>query len=93
MPVEPSELVNLVLLIALVPMVLMAVRRVLPTTPKSVIVAAIAMACAYVFTIVEGFAYPAFFNMLEHASLAVAGLGFVACAVSVRRMLGEGARR
>jgi hypothetical protein len=89
MPIEPSEIVNLVLLVTLAPMVLVAVRRVLPSTPKAIIVATVAMSCAYVLTILEGFVLTDLLNLLEHASLAVAGLAFLASIVSVRRLLAE----
>jgi hypothetical protein len=93
MPFEPSEIVNLVLLITLAPLVLMAVRRVLPVTPKSVYVAVAAMSGAYVFTILEGFAFTDLFNLVEHSCLAVAGVAFLVCVVQVRRVLAEEAAR
>lgn len=93
MPFEPSEIVNLVLLVALVPMVLVAIRRVLPTMPKAIIIAAVAMSCAYVLTILEGFLLTDLLNLLEHAALAVAGVAFLVTIVTVRRALSEEATR
>jgi len=34
------------------------------------------MVCAYIFTIVEGLVFESFFNLLEHAGYAAAGLLF-----------------
>jgi len=93
MPFEPSEIVNLVLLLTLAPMVLVAVRRSLPSMPASVLVAVGAMVSAYVFTILEGFMFTDLFNLIEHASLAVAGIAFFVAIVSVRRMLAREAGR
>ena len=43
------------------------------------------MSLAYVFTVLEGYYAPEFFNTLEHAMYAVSGLAFLTSALEAAR--------
>jgi len=81
MTYQPSEIADLILLIALAPVILGTVRRVSVRWRAAAYVAYAFMAAAYVFTILEGFVYPDLFNLLEHWSLFGAGVSFVVLAI------------
>lgn len=86
MSYQPSEVADLILLIALGPVVIVLVRRILPTFPTAAYVAFGAMLWSYSFTIAEGFASPDLFNVLEHLGYAVAGVAFAVALAQFRRI-------
>lgn len=89
MSYQPSEIADLVLLVALGPVVILLVHRFLPRFPSAGYVAYGAMLCSYVFTIAEAFFYPELLNMFEHLGYAVAGIAFAVVAAQVRRIVGS----
>jgi hypothetical protein len=92
MSYQPSEIADLILLIALGPVIVVSLRRVLPYIPRTAFWALGAMLCGYVFTIAEGFALPDLFNMIEHIAYAVAGIAFLLMALQFARVLSAGSR-
>lgn len=84
---QPSEIADLVLLLALGPIIILSVRRILPEFPKAAYVALGAMLGAYVFTIAEGFVQRDLFDVLEHVSYAVAGVAFVVTVIQFNRIV------
>jgi len=92
MTYQPSEIADLVLALALGPVLVIAVRQVVPRIPKSGALALIAMFGGYVFTIAEGFVLPDLFNAVEHACYAIAGVLFVVMLLQYRRAAHDGGR-
>jgi hypothetical protein len=90
---QPAEIADLILLLALGPVILVSLRRILPTVPSAAYVAFGAMLWSYVFTIAEGFAFPDLFNMFEHIGYAVAGIAFAVLVVQFGRITSSGAER
>jgi len=89
---QPSEIADLILLIALGPVIVVALRRISLDVPWAGFVAFGAMLWSYVFTIAEGFVLPDLFNLFEHLGYAVAGLAFaimLAQFASAMRAMGE----
>jgi hypothetical protein len=74
-------------MLALGPIVLLSVRRILPTMPKASYFALGAMLSAYIFTIAEGFWLPDVFNTLEHISYAIAGVSFAVTVVQFNKIV------
>jgi len=84
-----SEVVSLVLGLAMIP-VLIASRPDVQSRFTSYYVAGYAfMLASNIFTVVEGYIAPAFFNVLEHGSLACASVIFAAAFLMRRRELEE----
>ncbi len=84
-----SEVVNLVLGIAIIP-ILVSSRPGIPSRFTGWFVAAYCfMLLSYVSTVAEGYWAPAAFNLIEHGSLAVAGVLFALALVMRRRELEE----
>ncbi|NTU71479.1 MAG: hypothetical protein HGB10_06635 [Coriobacteriia bacterium] len=90
MSYQPSEIADLVLLLALGPVIVASFRRTKIVLPAAVYAAFAAMICGYTFTILEGFWLSDVFNLLEHASYAVAGVAFLVGIVRLRRSMGPG---
>jgi hypothetical protein len=88
MSYQPSEIADLILLLALGPMIIIGLRRVLPSVPRATYWALAAMLGGYIFTIAEGFVLADLFNMLEHICYAIAGVAFLVTALNLARMLG-----
>lgn len=87
MTYQPNEIADLILMLALGPVIVVAVRRIMPNFPKSGAVALGAMLGGYIFTIAEGFALPDLFNVIEHACYAIAGWAFVVMLIQMRGWL------
>lgn len=84
-----SEIVNLVLGIAIIP-ILVSSRPGIPSRFTNWFVAAYCfMLLAYVSTVAEGYIAPVAFNLIEHGSLAVAGVLFAIALMMRRRELDE----
>jgi hypothetical protein len=90
---QPSEIADLILLLALGPVILTAMTRIMPSVPRASYFAFGAMLGAYIFTIAEGFALPDVFNMLEHLCYAAAGISFVMLVLQFGRMVRAPSRR
>lgn len=84
---QPSEVADLILMLALGPIIIIAIRRVMPRFPVSGAVAFAAMLGGYVFTIAEGFWLPDAFNLAEHLCYAIAGIAFVVMLIRLKGML------
>lgn len=75
--VQPSEAVTLLVTLMALPIVVSALRRIGMSTGRRLFVAAFCCVIAgQIFTILEGFAYPDLFNLLEHYSYSAAGIVF-----------------
>lgn len=74
---QGSEIVDLLMAVFLTPLIFAAFRTIRLPGKRWFVFAYAVMMCAYVFTIVEGYYAPDVFNMLEHFSYALSGLGFV----------------
>jgi len=81
MTYQPSEVADLVLMLALGPLIVVSLRRGLKVVPVSCYIALGAMLGAYFFTVAEGFVLPNLFNLIEHMCYAVAGVAFVGVVV------------
>ncbi len=90
MVVQPSEIADLLMMMVLGPIIIIAVRRALPAAVLPVSIALGLMATGYVATVAEGFLFPEFFNLVEHASYAFAGFVFVWLLLFLRGLLGHG---
>ena len=93
MTYQPSEVADLVLMLALGPVIVISLRRVVRTVPTSCYVALGAMLGAYVLTVAEGFVLPDLFNLLEHVCYAAAGVAFVAVAIEFGRIVPSSSER
>ena len=90
---QPSEVADLVLMLALGPVIVIGLRRALPTVPSACYVALGSMLGAYVFTVAEGFWLPVLFNTLEHVCYATAGIAFVVTLIQFGRIVPSTLRR
>lgn len=90
---QPSEVTDLVLMLALGPVIIILLRRALDTVPAGAYVAIGAMFGAYIFTVAEGFFLPDLFNLIEHVCYAVAGVAFVVTLRQLSRMMPSTAKR
>ena len=86
MTYQPSEVADLVLMLAFGPVIVVSLRRGLKVVPVSCYVALGAMLGAYFFTVAEGFVLPDLFNLLEHVCYAVAGIAFVGVVIQFGRI-------
>lgn len=92
MEFQSSEIADLIMMLVLGPIILVIVRRVAPSMLGIVGLCIGFMAVGYVATIVEGILLPDFFNLVEHASYAFAGLAFIWLLVlSGKRLAGQNA--
>lgn len=73
---QQSEVVSLLLALSLAPVIFASVRNRAFTGKRAFVVATLAMVFSYAATVLEGVMFPVFFNALEHAFLALSGLGF-----------------
>jgi len=81
--IAPSEAVSLLVTLMGLPLVVSALRRIGMTLGRWMfIVAYCCVLAGQIFTILEGFALPDLFNIMEHFSYSAAGILF---AVSVWR--------
>ncbi len=92
MTYQPSEIADLILLIALTPIIIGTVRRVHAPWTVAAYVAYGFMAAAYTFTILEGFIAADLFNLLEHLSYLGAGVAFAALAIMASTVMTGGRR-
>jgi len=74
---QSSEIADLMMMLVLGPIILVIVRRTAPSMLAIVALCIGFVATGYVATVLEGVLLPVFFNLVEHASFAFAGLGFV----------------
>ena len=74
--IQDNELVNLLSGIAAIPVLIFIARKVEQGKLYFFYAAFFAMLCAYATTILEGFFWQDFFNLVEHFSLAAAGILF-----------------
>lgn len=74
--IQDNELVNLLSGLAAILVLVFIARRVERGKVYFFYWAFFSMLCAYTTTILEGFFWPDFFNLIEHFSLAVAGILF-----------------
>lgn len=89
MQFQASEIADLMMMLVLGPIVVVIARRITPALFGTVALCIGLMLSGYVATIVEGIAFPDFFNLLEHASYALAGVAFVWLTVLVGRRVAE----
>ena len=89
MEFQASEIADLMMMLVLGPVILVVARRVAPSVFGGVAVCIGFMAVGYVATVVEGIVLPEFFNMVEHASYAFAGLAFIWLLVLASRRLAQ----
>lgn len=71
---QASEIVQLVLVACITPMVVSGVRAVRIRHKGWLVASYVAMVCAYVLTVAEGYVLPDLMNTLEHCAYAVSGL-------------------
>lgn len=93
MSYQPSEIADLIVLLALWPLIFGSLRAATRRFPASAYVALGAMVWSYVFTIAEGFVLPDLCNMLEHVGYSVAGISFVVVLVQLKKFVGSGLDR
>ena len=74
--IQDNELVNLLSGIAAILVLIFIARRVEGKRLYFFYAAFFAMLCAYITTILEGFFWHNIFNLIEHISLAIAGILF-----------------
>jgi len=74
--IQDNELVNLFSGLAAILVLVFIAKKVEPGKLYFFFAAFSAMLCAYITTILEGFFWPDIFNLIEHASLAAAGILF-----------------
>jgi len=74
---QASEIADLLMMLVLGPVILIIARRITPSLFGVVALCIGLMATGYASTILEGAVLPDFFNFLEHASYAAAGIAFV----------------
>lgn len=74
--IQDNELVNLLSGTAAILVLVFIARKIERGKAHSFYVAFGAMFCAYTTTILEGFFWHDFFNLIEHFSLAIAGMLF-----------------
>lgn len=89
MEFQASEIADLIMMLVLGPTILIISRRIVPSLFRVVALCIGLMATGYIATIIEGFFLPEFFNLVEHASLALAGIAFVWLVLLVGRRLAE----
>lgn len=80
---QESEIVDLLMAVFLTPIMYVAFAKVHLSGKRWFLLGYLAMMTAYVFTVVEGYVAPDLINLLEHASYAIAGLGFAGGAWNV----------
>lgn len=84
---QPSEVADLILMLALGPVIIVLLRRAMDTVPTGAYVAIGAMFGAYFCTVAEGFVLPDLCNLIEHACYAAAGVAFVVTLVQLVRIM------
>lgn len=84
---QPSEIADLILMVALGPVIVIALRRALKVVPISCYIALGAMLGAYFFTVAEGLVLPDLLNLLEHVCYSIAGVAFVAVVIQFGRIV------
>ena len=77
MSFDSSEIADLLMMLVLGPIILAAIRRTAPALIRPAAVCVGLMATGYVATVIEGIAFPEFFNLVEHTSYAIAPLAFL----------------
>lgn len=87
MSYQPSEIVNLILLLGLAPVIFQATRHFRSPVASAVYVAMGCMLAAYISTILEGFVLFDLFNAFEHVFYALAGAAFLTVVVLATRGL------
>jgi hypothetical protein len=83
--IQQSELIVLVVAIALSPFILWTYHGIDLEAKRWLTAGLVAVICADTVTIVEGFVWPDFFNAVEHASFAAAGICFAVLAFGLLR--------
>jgi hypothetical protein len=79
---QESEIVELILVAFLTPMLVVGLKSITMAGKRWFIVSYLAMVCAYILTVAEGYWAPGLFNLLEHWAYAVSGI-FLAVAAYV----------
>lgn len=83
---KPSEFQILVLAVALAPLMIWAYRGIAMRGKKWLAAALLAMAGAYIFTVLEGFFAYTLFNTFEHICYAIAGGCFAVTCLNLLKM-------
>jgi hypothetical protein len=90
---QPTELVNLLLVIVVAPVLYRFSRSERFEHMRYFAVAYVLLAFEDVATVIEGYAHPDFFNSVEHALLAGCGIFFAAGVISMARAARRGELR
>lgn len=88
MTFQPSEIADFLMMLVLGPVTLAVARRVAPVTVGPVALCLGLMFVGYTATIVETVVLPDFFNLVEHAAYAAAGLAFIWLVLRIGTFLG-----
>ena len=81
----PNEVYQLLIAVVLAPLIVHSLLSVQLPGVRSIAVGVSAVALAYVFTVLEGFSAPEFFNLVEHVMYAVAGVAFLVSSIQGAR--------
>ncbi len=82
---QQSEIVSLLMAVGLAPVMYASVHRIRFAGKVAVASGLVALFGAYLFTVIETFALPDVFNLLEHLSLAFAGVAFAVGVIQLAR--------
>jgi hypothetical protein len=80
---QESEIVDLLMAVVLTPVLYAVFRTVLLAGKRWFLLGYLAVIAGYTFTVIEGYVAEDLFNLLEHVSYAVGGVGFAVGAWSV----------
>jgi hypothetical protein len=83
---QPSEVVGLAVALLLLPIIFTSSRTAWAPLRTLILASMLSIVAGNVFTIVEGFIWFDVFNVLEHASYAVAGIFALAALLTLRRL-------
>lgn len=75
---QASEIVQLILVACITPMVVSGIRATTLRHKGWLVVSYVAMICAYVLTVAEGYVLPELMNILEHCAYALSGVALAA---------------
>lgn len=89
MEFQASEIADLIMVLVLGPIILIIVRRIAPSLLGVVGLCIALMASGYLATVLEGVLLPDFFDVVEHVSYALVGIGFVWLVLIVAKRLNE----
>ena len=82
---QATEAYQLIAAFILAPLIIKTVNAMHLPGKRTAVAGLLAMAAAYVFTVLEGYYAPGAFNTLEHAMYAVSGIAFLWSAVTAGR--------